>query len=378
MAIAQAAAMATLAAAALCEPAARAGGYVAHLAASGIVKSAGLVVVAPWLSRDVAPPAWWLVGGYYASCAVMLALPRGRRAGVCGLTVCGALMLMAPSAVVRTGVPVRPPGALRVVFMDVGQGDATVAVLPDGRALLVDAGGLAGSAVDIGERVVAPALRALGVRHLETLVITHGDPDHIGGAPAALHRFEPHTIWEGVPVPAHAGLRELAALASQASAAWRTVQAGDREVSGGVEIRVLHPPPPDWERQRVRNDDSIVLELRRGDVSIVLPGDIGMEGERQVVPRLDPGRVSIVKAAHHGSATSSSPAFIAAAHPAVVVFSEGRGNRFGHPAPAVVARYRAANALMFRTDEDGAIVMDTDGKSVEITTWSGRHVTLGR
>jgi competence protein ComEC len=335
-------------------------------------------VVAPWLSRDVTPPAWWLVGGYYASCAVILALPRGRRVGVCGVTLCGLLMLTAPPAVVRTGVRVRPAGALRVVFMDVGQGDATVVVLPDGRALLVDAGGLAGSAFDVGERVVAPSLRALGVRRLEALVITHGDPDHIGGAAAAVHRFEPRAIWEGVPVPPHAGLRDLAALASRASAAWRTVQAGDREVSAGVEIRVLHPPPPEWERQRVRNDDSIVLELRLGDVSVVLPGDIGMEGERQVVPRLDLGRVSILKAPHHGSATSSTPAFVQAAHPAAVVFSEGRGNRFGHPAPAVIARYRAANALMFRTDEDGAIVMDTDGKTVEITTWSGRHVTLRR
>jgi competence protein ComEC len=378
MAIVQSGGMATLAAAPVAEPAARVCGYVTHLAASAIVRCAGLVDVAPWLSRDVTPPTWWLVGAYYASCAALLLFPRFRRAGVCGITVSAALMLTGPAAVVRTGVPVRPPGALRVVFMDVGQGDATVAVLPDGRAMLVDAGGLAGSTFDIGGRVLAPSLRALGVRRLESLVLTHGDPDHIGGAPAALHRFEPRAIWEGVPVPPHPALRELAALASHAAVVWRTVQAGDREVVAGVEIRVLHPPPPEWERQRVRNDDSVVLELRFGDVSILLPGDIGVEGERQVVPRLDPGPLTIVKAPHHGSATSSSPAFIAAAHPAAVVFSEGRGNRFGHPAPPVTARYQAAKALMFRTDEDGAIVMDTDGKTVEITTWSGRHVTLRR
>ena len=76
--------------------------------------------------------------------------------------------------------------------------------------------------------------------------------------------------------------------------------------SAGVEIRVLHPPPPDWERQRVRNDDSVVLELRLGDVSIVLPGDIGSEGEQRVTPRLEPGAITILKAPHHGSATSST------------------------------------------------------------------------
>ena len=187
----------------------------------------------------------------------------------------------------------------------------------------------------------------------------------------------PRTVWEGVPVPPHPGLRALAAAAALVLV-WRTVQAGDREVAAGVEIRVLHPPPPDWERQRVRNDDSVVLELRIGDVSIVLPGDIGGEGERHVTPRLVPGPITIVKAPHHGSATSSTRPFITAAHPAAVIFSAGRDNRFGHPAPAVVARYRAAGAAIFRTDEDGAVVVETDGKRAEITTWSGRRIDAVR
>ena len=157
---------------------------------------------------------------------------------------------------------------------------------------------------------------------------------------------------------------------------WRTVQAADREVAGGAEIRVLHPPIPDWERQRVRNEDSIVLEVRFGDVAVLLPGDIGREAEQRLTPHLSPAPLTIVKAPHHGSATSSTQPFIDALHPAAVIFSAGRGNRFGHPAPPVVARYLAANSVIFRTDEDGAIVLDTDGKSVEIWTWSGRKVRL--
>jgi competence protein ComEC len=113
-------------------------------------------------------------------------------------------------------------------------------------------------------------------------------------------------------------------------------------------------------------------------VSIVLPGDIGREGEQLVTPRLVPAPLTILKAPHHGSATSSTPPFIRAARPAAVIFSAGRGNRFGHPAPAVMARYRDAGALIFRTDEDGAIVVDTDGNRVEITTWNGRKVTLAQ
>jgi competence protein ComEC len=262
------------------------------------------------------------------------------------------------------------------MFLDVGQGDATVARMPDGRVLLIDAGGLPGSAFDIGDRVVGAALRALGIRAVDTLVLTHGDPDHIGGAASILKRFSPRVVWEGAPVPPHAGLRDLAARAAAAGASWRTVQAGDRESAGGVTITVLHPPPPEWERQRVRNEDSVVIELRFGEVSIVLPGDIGREAETLITPKLRTARLTIVKAPHHGSATSSTDAFIRALRPSAVLFSAGRGNRFGHPAPMVVSRYRSAHALVFRTDQDGAVVLDTDGKTIELSAWSGRRVVL--
>ena len=124
-------------------------------------------------------------------------------------------------------------GVLRVVFLDVGQGDATLLMLPDGRAFLVDAGGLPvaplqdpldGPAFDIGERVVSRALRAFGVRSLDAFVLTHGDPDHIGGARAVLRSFRPRAIWEGVPVPPHEPLRRLAEAADSVGAEWRTVQ----------------------------------------------------------------------------------------------------------------------------------------------------------
>ena len=126
----------------------------------------------------------------------------------------------------------------------------------------------------------------------------------------------------------------------------------------------------------MRNEDSVVLELRYGEVSIILPGDIGREAESLITPALDTRHITVVKAPHHGSATSSTETFVDALHPAAVVFSAGRSNRFGHPAPAVLARYRARHALVFRTDEDGAVMLDTDGKTVEMSTWSGRRMTL--
>jgi competence protein ComEC len=178
-------------------------------------------------------------------------------------------------------------------------------------------------------------------------------------------------------VPAHPGLRDLAAAALASGASWRTVQTNDRELDGRVEVRVLHPPLPEWERQRVRNEDSVVIELRLGSVSIVLPGDIGREAEQLLTPHLSTGSITIVKAPHHGSATSSTEPFVSALHPTAVIFSAGRGNHFGHPAPVVVARYLSVHAAVFRTDEDGAIVLDTDGRAVEINTWTSKKaVTL--
>jgi competence protein ComEC len=342
-------------------------GYLAHLAGTGIVESARLVEWAPWLSIDVRPPAAWLIAIYYAAAGGLLHR-RVRAYAIAVLAVALALLLTGPDAAARDAVHQRP-GTARVVVLDVGQGDATLVSAFD-RVLLVDAGG------DIGDRVLAPALRALGVRSLDVLALTHGDADHVLGAPAVLHRFDTHQIWEGAPVPPHAGLRALAERARRA--VWRNVQAGDVERWGPVEIRVLHPPVPDWERQRVRNEDSIVLEVRLGLVSVVLPGDIGPEAERLVVPRLERGRIVILKAPHHGSAGSSTPAFVDALDPAAVIFSAGRNNRFGHPHPAIVARYEAAGAEIFRTDRDGAVFVETDGATVEVWGWAGRRVAFRR
>jgi competence protein ComEC len=209
-------------------------------------------------------------------------------------------------------------------------------------------------------------------------VITHADGDHVGGALSLARRFQARVIREGAPVPRNPEMRALAEHAAASGAVWRIVQAGDVDRVAGVEIRVWHPPMPDWERQKVRNDDSIVLEFRYGDVSIVLPGDIGREPEAALASRFELAPLVVLKAPHHGSAGSSTPAFVAATRPAAVIFSAGRHNRFGHPAPVVLQRYRAAGAEIFRTDQDGAVLLETDGREVAVRTWSGRERVIVR
>jgi competence protein ComEC len=111
-----------------------------------------------------------------------------------------------------------------------------------------------------------------------------------------------------------------------------------------------------------------------GDVSIVLPGDIGREGEAEILRHLRPARSVVLKAPHHGSATSSGAELLEALRPSLVVFSAGRANRFGHPAPSVRARYRALGSTMFSSAEDGAVILDTDGRTVRVRGWTGRQV----
>jgi competence protein ComEC len=140
---------------------------------------------------------------------------------------------------------------------------------------------------------------------------------------------------------------------------------------GGVRLRVLHPPEPDWERPRVRNDDSVVLEAVYGDVAILLAGDITAQVERAIVPELTPARVRVLKVAHHGSRTSSSRELVEAWRPQLALVSAGRGNTFGHPAREVVERLEQAGARVLRTDRDGQITVETDGHTLTWRTFTG-------
>jgi competence protein ComEC len=148
------------------------------------------------------------------------------------------------------------------------------------------------------------------------------------------------------------------------------LRAGGTLEAGGARVRVLHPEEPDWERPRVRNDDSVVLEVVYGDVAILLTGDISAAVEHTLVPRLTPARVRVLKVAHHGSRTSTSQALVDGWRPQLALISAGRGNNFGHPAREVVERLEAAGTHVLRTDRDGQITVETDGRSLVSRTFT--------
>jgi competence protein ComEC len=330
----------------------------------------------PLVTWRVGPPHWLAVVAYYVALTATWMLRRRVYRGpqrVTAVATIGAAgwILFKPADLLDPG-----DGLLRVTFIDVGQGDATLVRLPRGTTLLVDAGGANSGSFDIGDRVVGAVMRDAGVRRLETAVVTHGDADHLGGLGAVTRDFRPREIWEGIPVPRAGPIASLRTRATAHGARWTNVQTNDRFAIDGVDLIVHHPGVPDWERQEVRNDDSVVLELRWRDVSIVLTGDIGRDTERAIADRFEPAGIRIIKVPHHGSLTSSSVGFLEKLLPRVAVFSVGRSNTFGHPAPEVVRRYHSIGAQIFRTDRDGAISLETDGYSVDVQAWVGRRLRV--
>jgi competence protein ComEC len=346
---------------------AAAAGWCAHLAASSIVSSAGFVDVVPWLSARVPPPAAGWMGVYYAS---LLTVWFGRRTCIRALAF---VPLAAAGAVIVSGwtMPAdTAAGRLRLTMLDVGQSEAMLLELPNGPRILIDSGGAPfGDGFDIGARVVAPALWWRGLRTLDGAVITHGDPDHLGGALLLAPIFRPQWLWEGVVVPTHAPMASVRDAAARAGARVETLRAGEERTFGEARLRVLHPPEPDWERPRVRNDDSVVMEVVYRDVAILLTGDISSEVERTLIPHLTPARHRILKVAHHGSRTSSSTTLLEAWRPQLALISAGRGNSFGHPTSQVLDRLAAIGARVLRTDRHGQITVETDGRTVVATSY---------
>lgn len=343
-------------------------GWLAYLGAFAIVESARLVDVMPWLSFRVPAPSAVTVALYYAGLALLLCMRRARP------RFAGLVCLLAAAFLITTGAQFAPdvPG-LRLTMVDVGQGDGMALQVPGRHTVVIDSGGspFGGGSFDIGTRVVEPALWARGMRSLDMLLLTHGDPDHIGGAAALIEDFNAHGLWQGVPVPRAMPLQAILARAAASGIAVEERREGEELQIGAARVFVLHPPPPDWERQRVRNDDSVVLEVLYGDVALLLTGDIGSDVERRILPMLVPAKTRVLKVAHHGSRTSTSQALLDAWHPQIALISCGRGNPFGHPAPDVITRLEGIGARIYRTDLDGEITVDTDGQHVVVRTFTG-------
>jgi competence protein ComEC len=279
---------------------------------------------------------------------------RARRALLVGLVACpvGSIALAAaPTAVPVVGgdgIPSVAPGSLRVAALDVGQGDATLLVL-DGHAVLVDAGPPDGRVV---ERV-----RALGIDRVDGIVLTHDSLDHRGGFEQAHAALEPS--WVARP--------------SHAPGPWQRIRgiepglvdlcAGSSIPLGSARIDVLHPPCDGRITPRtgdLHNDGAMVLLVTYGDIRALLPAD----AEAPVLLPLGLPRLDVLRVAHHGSADQALDELLARTSPRVAVISVGTGNGYGHPTRQALDALDDAGVLTRRTDQDGTVVLDSDGRSL--------------
>jgi competence protein ComEC len=256
---------------------------------------------------------------------------------------------------------------LRVTFLDVGQGDATLIELPEGPRLLVDGGPGGARRFDVGERVLAPFLWNRPLVGLDTVALSHWDADHAGGLAAVLTRFHVGELWESGRPPT--GPPETLAALVRSRVPRRALTAGQRLWLGRALITVLGPGP---DPPQTPNDQSLVLRVDWRGVSLLLAGDLGPRGEAQLLERAGPVRTLALKVAHHGSRFSSTAPFLERARPRVAVISVGARNPFRHPSAEARGRLEAAGARVYRTDRDGAVILETDGRTLRVTAWAHR------
>ena len=281
------------------------------------------------------------------------------------LAACGCLAVGVWTGFARGDA--RP--ALDVVFLDVGQGDATLLSTPGGKHVLIDAG-LKSPYVDEGERTVLPHLARFGIARLDVLVLTHADADHIGGARSVLQHAEVGRL----VVNGQDGTSDLWAdvlhLADSLGVPVQPVRAGDTlAVDPTVRLRVLGPAGP----MESPNDASVVLFVEHGATRWLLTGDAEVAGEAAVVARFG-GRLAanVVKVGHHGSRTSSTSALVeATGRPAFAVVSVARRNRYGLPDEEPIERWTATGAAVLHTSAEGAVWLRSDGETVDRIDW--RH-----
>jgi competence protein ComEC len=267
--------------------------------------------------------------------------------------------------------PVLDAGDLSMTAIDVGQGDSIFLTFPDGKTMLVDGGGFPKFGnreqsdrppirMDIGEDVVAPYLWSRRVKRIDVIAISHLHDDHAGGVPALLNDFAVAELWVGV-TPDCEIWRRIQDVARRRGTRVRRFWRGDAFPWGGTQLEVLEPTREYTPGAQPTNNDSGVLRVTFRSRSFLLTGDIEKPVENEVSSGDRWPHADVLKVAHHGSKSSSTPGFLDQVHPALALISDGWGNLYGHPHAVTLDSLRERHIAAYRTDLDGAVTIVSDG-----------------
>ena len=320
------------------------------------------------------PPALALL---FAAALLLLAasFSRGRKA----ILASGSLVVVLLAVLLLHPFPPRyTAGRLELTALDVGQGEALFLALPEGKTMLLDAGGMPDfggivrRGIDIGDQVLSPYLWSRSIQRIDVVAVSHLDADHVGGLPAILRNFQVGALWVADDSPGPEWAR-LEARAAGYGVPIVRLRRGDRQVLDGVRFDVLGPPGAGGDLKR--NDRSLVLAATYGSHRFLLTGDVEEKGENALLESAAGaiGPSQVLKVAHHGSRTSTHPPFLDRVRPWFGLVSAGYRNPYRHPHEAVVERLENRGVVVLRTDLEGAITVTSDGKRFRVSTFRGDH-----
>jgi competence protein ComEC len=311
---------------------------------------------------SISPPTlWWILCYFFVFWFTFVTIVTDRRSvqHLRYVTLSALMLLIGILLVAKDNIT-------RITMIDVGQGDATLIETAEGKVILIDGGGTLpvreeawqkkNRSFDVGRDVVVPYLRYRGINHIDTIVMTHGDGDHIRGLEAVVRRFSIGQVLHNAAGPADSFERKLLMLMQQKDIPIKQVAAGNSwQIERGIQARVLHPASVVSSANI--NNGSIVMLLSIYRTHILLTGDMEEQAEQEVLAKFALPAIDILKVAHHGGKTSTTEAWLSKIKPDQALLSAGLHNRYGHPKPEVLERLRQFGVQIWRTDYQGAVLV---------------------